>query len=283
MARSWSRLEVEATVADYLEMFAAELRDEAYNKTAHRRALSATLDDRSDGAIERKHQNISAILIELGLPYINGYKPLSNYQRLLLDVVEERMRAEREIVKLVRAHVAAQQPGVPTVEDILERLVAPPSAPPSKTRDRAYERHRGRPVRAVDYLAMEARNASLGLAGEQFVVNFERARLIHEGKGILADRVEHVAISVGDGLGFDVLSFEASGADRLIEVKTTAYGIDTPFYVTANELGVSQERSDVYHLYRPFRFRTDPQLFTVPGAIGTTCWLSPTQYRARVL
>jgi len=283
MARDWTRVEVEATVADYFEMLASELRGESYNKAAHRRALSARLEDRSHGAIERKHQNISATLIDLGHPYIDGYKPLSNYQQLLFEVVEERMQGDGQLVRLVRTHVESEQPDVPTVADILERLVSPPSTPSSKTGDRVREGPRRRRARRVDYLAMEARNSSLGRAGEEFVVNFERARLIHEGRETLADRVEHVAVSEGDGLGFDVLSFEASGADRLIEVKTTAYGIDTPFYVTTNELDVSRERSDAYQLYRPFRFRTDPRLFTVPGALETTCALLPIQYRARVL
>ena len=34
----------------------------------------------SNGAVERKFQNVSAILDEAGLPWIDGYKPLSNYQ-----------------------------------------------------------------------------------------------------------------------------------------------------------------------------------------------------------
>ena len=72
MARSWSREEVEVTVTDYLDMFEAELRGEDYNKAAHNRQLRELLDDRSKGAVERKHQNISAILIELKLPAISG-------------------------------------------------------------------------------------------------------------------------------------------------------------------------------------------------------------------
>ena len=35
----WSRIEVEATVADYFHMLVMELSGQSYNKTAHRRAL----------------------------------------------------------------------------------------------------------------------------------------------------------------------------------------------------------------------------------------------------
>ncbi|MBK9014392.1 MAG: hypothetical protein IPM82_10040 [Saprospiraceae bacterium] len=37
--------------------------------------------------MEFKHQNISAILIELGQPYLKGYAPRYNYQTLLKEVV----------------------------------------------------------------------------------------------------------------------------------------------------------------------------------------------------
>src|SRR5688500_10291343 len=90
----WSLLEVEATVAAYVAMLVTELRQEPLNKTTHRRQLSAQLNGRSDTVIERKHQNISAILISLGHPYIAGYKPLGNDQALLAQVVEDRVRTD---------------------------------------------------------------------------------------------------------------------------------------------------------------------------------------------
>ncbi len=76
-----------------------------------------------------------------------------------------------------------------------------------------------RPVR-VDYLALEARNQSLGKAGEELVLRVEMDRLRREGASRLADRIEHVSHTRGDGLGYDVLSFESTGRERLIEVKT---------------------------------------------------------------
>jgi hypothetical protein len=66
----WNRNEVEATVADYFHMLILELSGQTYNKTAHRRGLIAKLHNRKESAIEFKHQNNSAILIQLGCPYI---------------------------------------------------------------------------------------------------------------------------------------------------------------------------------------------------------------------
>jgi hypothetical protein len=100
----------------------------------------------------------------------------------------------------------------------------------------------------TDYIQREARNRSLGSAGELFTLNYERARLIHAGKENLASRIEHTSQLCGDGAGYDVLSFEESGRERLIEVKTTKYGADTPFFVSKNEVSVSEQESDKYHV-----------------------------------
>ena len=91
------------------------------------------------------------------------------------------------------------------------------------------------------------------------------------GETRLAKRVEHVSKTLGDGLGFDVRSFDANGRERLIEVKTKAFGRETPFFVSRNELTVSEARSQNYHLYRLFDFRAAPRIFTLYGALSTTC------------
>nr|MDP9177199.1 hypothetical protein [Gemmatimonadota bacterium] len=210
MPTDWSREEVEAVTADYIAMLLKELRREPYNKTAHRRKLALVLANRSDGSIERKHQNISAILISLGHPYISGYKPLGNYQRLLAEVMAERIATDRVLEATVSQAVAEPAP-VPTVADILSRLESAPQSAPfvyPPVGDRKRELRQFPPP--VNYLEREARNASLGRAGEEFALNYERARLIQLGKDHLADRVEHIAL-VEDGRGFDIHSFEAGG------------------------------------------------------------------------
>jgi hypothetical protein len=80
----WTAYEVELLVADYFEMLRAELAGEPYSKAEHNRALRPKLNDRSKPSIEYKHRNISAVLIGLGQPYIDGYKPARNIQRSLL-------------------------------------------------------------------------------------------------------------------------------------------------------------------------------------------------------
>jgi hypothetical protein len=282
MAEHWSHQEVEATVQDYFAMLDAELRWEPYSKSQHRRHLASLLSARSDGAIERKHQNISAILIELGFPYIQGYKPLRNYQQILFDVTAARLATSQPLVEVVEADV--QQPAVvPTVDDILATLIDAPLRDPG---GRGYDnriREHTRVPRRTDYLQLEARNRSLGTAGEEFVLRFEVARLLRARRDRLASRVEHVSRTRGDGIGFDVLSFEESGVERLVEVKTTGYGRETPFFVTRSELEVSQRDAEQYFLYRVFDFRRSPRLFHKRGHLERSFELDPVQYLASVV
>lgn len=274
----WSRLEVEAIVDDYLSMLASELSGTPYNKAAHRRALQQKLDGRSEPSIEFKHANISAALLEAGFPYIGGYKPRSNYQALLADVLSERLEQNDTIFQLAGAD--ADRPiAVPEVDDILAIATTRPS-PSTEERLGVGESVRPGIRLTTDYLEREARNRSLGNAGELFVLDYERARLLHAGKEKLAARIEHTARVRGDSEGYDILSFEESGRERLIEVKTTKYGSDTPSYVSRNEVAVSKRESESYHLYRLFGFRASPRLYTLPGAIESSCLLSPTTYLA---
>lgn len=279
-ARSdWSRVEVEATVADYFAMLAKELSGVPYNKTAHRQQLVQLLNGRSEQSVEFKHANISAVLLDLGFPYITGYKPRSNYQGLLHEVVADRLTASSSLLELAAAD--ADQPiAVPEVDDILAVLAKAPAR--SDEPRAAREPRPPQPVAQINYLEREARNRSLGEAGEEFVLNYERARLIHAGYETLAGAIEHTSRIRGDGAGFDILSFETSGRPRLIEVKTTKYGQETPFFVTQNEVKVSESEAPGYHLYRLFTFRTSPRLFTLNGALSVTCQLSPSTFLARV-
>src|SRR5262245_54005637 len=94
MAADWTRDEVEVIVADYFDMLRAELSGDSVNKLEHNRNLQKQLG-RSKGSIEFKHANISAALLNIGdLPYIDGYKPRSNYQQLLEQVILERLSIE---------------------------------------------------------------------------------------------------------------------------------------------------------------------------------------------
>jgi hypothetical protein len=281
MSRSdWSRAEVEAIVEDYLSMLASELAGVPYNKAAHRRSLLPRLNDRSEQSVEFKHANISAALLAAGLPYIEGYKPRSNYQGLLADVVVDRAQRSSDLLRIVEAD-ADRPMVVPEVQDILDVLVDRPT--PGRQTDEVRESAHSPQRLPTNYLEREARNRSLGRAGEQFVLNYEIARLLYARCERLASKVEHTAAVRGDSEGYDILSFDEDGTERLIEVKTTKYGMETPFFVTRNEVQTSDERSSDYHLYRLFAFNKAPRLYTLPGSLRVSCRLSAVTFVAQPL
>ena len=186
-----------------------------------------------------------------------------------------------ELASLMSGAADAPEPAPAASEPELLRLVAAPRI--ERDTKRIAERPRPTPrVGHPNYLLREALNGSLGLAGELAVLVFEDQRLRKAGKKRLAERIDHVSRTKGDGLGYDVLSFDEDGAERLIEVKTTRGGVSSPFFATRNEVDVSVAERDRYHLYRVFAFAREPQLFTLQGSLRKTCLLEPIQYRAEV-
>jgi hypothetical protein len=279
VAEDWSTEEVAATVADYFAMLGHELRREPYNKREHNRRLQVLLNGRSAGAIEFKHANISAILIELGFPYIDGYKPRRNYQELLRGEVAARLDQDAAISIAAQAVVEAPVSAPAIIPSLADIFVQPPSREPAPG---IYERRKvpAPSPRRVNYLEREARNASLGAAGELFVLKVEHQRLWEAGHRRLAEKIEHVSQSRGDGLGYDIASFESDGRERLIEVKTTTFGSLTPFFASAREVSVSESRHESFHLYRVFKYRDSPHIFALQGSLRQTCVLDAVQYRA---
>ena len=278
---AWTRREVELVVSVYLHMLRMQLMGQTPNKAEHNRQLQSMLPARSKSSIEYKHCNISAVLVELGVPPLVGYKPLFNYQQLLIPVVSEAIANDQRLDEAALRQV--ETPAEAPLLDSFERfVVAPPEDQRLSTYDRT-EQVRDRPLAVRDYLQREARNRSLGAAGEELVMRYEAQRLHAAGSRALADRIEHISKMKGDGAGYDILSFENDGRERFIEVKTTAYIAETPFYVSRNELSFSTEQAAQFHLYRLFDFRKRARMFMLAGALDSNCRLDPMSYRAEVM
>jgi hypothetical protein len=273
----WREAEVELIVADYLAMLILELAGQPYSKTTHRRRLQQLLPGRTEGSIEFKHANVSAVMLELGYPYIRGYQPRSNFQRgLLHDTVQHQLGLHQQLDILTMS--AVERPAVPADHPDFARVLtdAPSRELSSREPAPAYLRA---PIKR-DYFAREAQNRSLGEAGELFAMDFERWRLLQLGAGQLVDAVRHVSATDGDGLGYDIRSFEPDGRERYIEVKTTGFGERTPFFVSANEARFARDHREQFRLYRLFDFRSAPRLFELAGPIEQHCLLDAVTFRA---
>ena len=84
----------------------------------------------------------------------------------------------------------------------------------------------------------------------------------------------------GDGAGYDIMSFDTDGRDRLIEVKTTNGWERTPFHITRNELAVAEERERDWRLVRLWNFAREPKAFELRPPLEAHVSLMATSYQA---
>jgi hypothetical protein len=131
--------------------------------------------------------------------------------------------------------------------------------------------------RHPDWLAPAAR---LGRAGEERVLVHERASLRAAGRTDLAERIRWVSHLDGDGAGYDILSFDSAGRDRLIDVQTTNGWERTPFPITRNELAVAEERRSDWHLMRLWNFAREPKAFELRPPLEAHLSLMATGFQA---
>ncbi|MED4461840.1 DUF3427 domain-containing protein [Metabacillus fastidiosus] len=109
--------------------------------------------------------------------------------------------------------------------------------------------------KVIDFADNEEKNRELGLLGEKLVVESEKRWLEDHNRADLAEKVIHVSEKIGDGTGFDILSFGLDGSKKYIEVKTTRGGIGTPFYISTNEYEFAKLNYKNFFLYRLYNYR----------------------------
>lgn len=269
-ASGWPDAEIRPAVAIYFTMFRAELAGQPYVKADFNRQVQAATG-RSHGAVEYKFQNISAVLSEIGLPYVLGYKPALNLQDALRTEVRRFLALDREIPRLLEEMPAPDVPPATRLVEVDPPVMAPPNAS-----------GRGRITVGVDYLERQARNRDVGLKGERLIVEYERAWLSGHGRPDLAELVAHVPSTLGDGAGYDVSSFLLDRSPHHIEVKATRGSINAPFFLSASELRHALDHTEAYSIYRVFDLGPNPRFYKLAGDMGEILELTPVAYQARV-
>src|SRR5580658_8867394 len=209
LGTDWQDDELDAIAAGYFEMLAADLSRQPYVKARHSAALMAKIG-RTHRSVEFKLQNISAVLDELGMPWIPGYKPKRNYQAAIFDAIDRYLSVHSEFL-------TRTPPEAIRIPENAQPFVDAPLLVGEQPRPWQLERL----VRKFDPVERDSRNRALGKAGESFVLELERRQLTGLQRPDLADKVRWIAEEDGDGAGYDILSFDRTGRERLIEVKTT--------------------------------------------------------------
>ena len=128
--------------------------------------------------------------------------------------------------------------------------------------------------RTVNYIQNNIENKRIGDLGELWAINFEKKKLLKADKPKLAEKVKHVAKDKGDGLGYDILSFDIDGKEIYIEVKTTKGNANSTFFITRNELERSKTERQSFYLYRVFNYNEETdnaELLIIKGDLTYLC------------
>lgn len=277
--KSWTVDEVNLVVDEYFRLYEAVWSGRHQSKSQVYRDLSNRLGIRTEKSVAYKMANINAVMIRLGWPALPGIGQMQNIQKSLGPAVESALMNRQEFLDPIASEVVNEPDRYGPVDLVFDQSASFSSKLNVETS--VLERS---PVKR-DYLELEARNRTLGLAGEKSVVHFERTRLKLAGRDDLARKVRHTSVVDGDGLGYDISSYDISGNPRLLEVKTTRGGRNVPFFVSRRELDVSLERPEHYVLVRLFDFprqqaRKKTPFFEATGAISEKFILEPDTYRA---
>jgi hypothetical protein len=269
IGKQWQDDELDAIVADYFEMLEHDLSGRPYVKSRHSQALMAQIG-RTHRSVEFKHQNISAVLDELGMPWIPGYMPKRNYQNAIFGAIDRYLIRHPAVLELVPAPPAgAAPPSTVFVE-----------APIPTDADATIPDGLLHLVRKFDPVERDYRNRALGKAGERFVLDLERHWLIEADRADLAERIRWVAAEDGDGAGYDIMSFNTAGRERLIEVKTTNGSARTPFFLSRHERNFAEQTPTQWRIYRVHLFAKDPRIFTIAPPVESAVKLQPETWRA---
>jgi hypothetical protein len=163
IGKPWNDDELDAIVADYFSMLGAELSRQAYVKS-HHSAVLMQQTGRTHRSVEFKHQNVSAVLEEMGLPWIVGYKPKRNYQASIFGAIDRYLSSNEDVV------YHQLPPRVRSLAEDTGTFIEAPKLEPQAERPWLLERL----VRKFDPLERDLRNRSLGRAGEEFVLEIEK-------------------------------------------------------------------------------------------------------------
>ena len=264
----WSDWQNDMVVAEYFEIHRIQSAGGEVNKQQRYRDLGAIIG-RGEGSVANKLYNVSAVLRRLEMETAQGLSPRFNIQQSLSDAVERFLDGHPLFV--------FGEPTLPAFDpiDVVE-VSAPALGSAKPTLERTVERI----ARKYNYAERDARNRKLGFLGEQLIFEREKKRLLKAGKEKLAGKVRFVSQVDGDGLGYDIRSFEPSGEERLLEVKTTNGPATTDFFLSRTEREVSLERPDAWRLHRVHLFSTSPKIFVLSPPLEHSVRLEAENWRA---
>ena len=205
----------------------------------------------------------------------NGYKLLKN------------MKMFSEVESSIEDFEDVLEQNIEEVEEILESKIVleQVEAPERKKRKSKVTSSKSGPKNR-DFEKSNKENKLTGNLGEKLVLDYERDRLralaisdVEEKVYLTSSKKE----KYGNAYPCDIISYDPlTGKEIFIEVKTTRSSIDTPFYISAEEVQFSIDHADDYKLYRVFDALKSgaPKLYETKGKVEDNFLLENERYIA---
>lgn len=138
--------------------------------------------------------------------------------------------------------------------------------------------HKSSSIVKLDFNSLNKKKKTLGIAGELLVLNYEKNRLKNEN---IHYEIEWVANTIGDGLGYDILSYDQNGKEIHIEVKTTRSSNPYGFFMSSRE--IEESSHSIYKIYRVYNFdenKKTADLLIIDGEITKAKYMmKPVSYK----
>ncbi len=144
---------------------------------------------------------------------------------------------------------------------------------------------RFRTARKIDnWEEINKKRKETGDKGEEIVFLLEKAYFESINRKDLAEKVQHVSLEQGDGLGYDILSFFDNEKEKYIEVKSTTTSIESQFKfnISKNELKFLEEHKDDAFVYRVSLATEPPEVEIKPSSEILEGEITPTSFIIRV-
>ncbi len=120
-----------------------------------------------------------------------------------------------------------------------------------------------RTPRKIDWDSINKTKKITGLKGEEIVLEMEKSYLNSIGRQDLSENVKHVSKDIGDGLGYDILSYFEDGQEKYIEVKSSNRANNNSFYISQNELEFMKNYKYNSVIYRIFNINENEEMPTL--------------------
>lgn len=171
-------------------------------------------------------------------------------------------------------YIDSKTPDITPVNPLLKKIGSTKTTPP----EYLYKNFRT----IYNWDEINKNKKETGIKGEYVALYLEKYFLEAIGKKDLADKVRHVSVEDGDGMGYDILSFFQNGNEKYIEVKSTTGNATTPFYISQNELNFIQSHHSNAVIYRVLITENEPKLKVYSSEeVLTQFDITPSQYKVK--